>query len=163
MTDVTHDLARTSWVSSATGHSEFPIQNLPFGVFSTHGGKPRGGVALGDDIFDIAAALAAGLFVGESREVAEAAIGPTLNPLLALPAGARSAFRQRISDILDANGSDCSRFAALGPRLLHSTADCMLHLPKRWSDLAPRESTDAELQICACRISQPRIVGATIG
>jgi fumarylacetoacetase len=134
MTDVTHDLARTSWVSSANGHSEFPIQNLPLGVFSTHGGKPHGGVAIGDDIFDIAAALAAGLFVGESRKVAEAAIGPTLNPLLALPAGARRAFRQRISDILDANGSECSRFAALGPRLLHSTADCMLHLPAAVGD-----------------------------
>ena len=86
MTDATHDPARTSWVASANGHSEFPIQNLPFGVFSTHGGRPRGGVAIGDAIFDIAAALEAGLFSGTTRDAAEAAAGRALNPLLALPA-----------------------------------------------------------------------------
>ena len=32
--DETHDPARTSWVESANGHPEFPIQNLPLGVFS---------------------------------------------------------------------------------------------------------------------------------
>ncbi len=32
MTDETHDKARQSWVASANGHSEFPLQNLPFGV-----------------------------------------------------------------------------------------------------------------------------------
>jgi hypothetical protein len=41
--DETHDPARRSWVASANGHTEFPIQNLPFGVFSPEGGGPRGG------------------------------------------------------------------------------------------------------------------------
>jgi fumarylacetoacetase len=81
MTDATHDPVRTSWVASANGHAEFPIQNLPFGVFSVHGGRPRGGVAIGDAVFDIAAALEAGLFAGATRDAAEAAVGPVLNPL----------------------------------------------------------------------------------
>ena len=100
MIDATHDPARTSWVASSNGHSEFPIQNLPFGVFSTQGGRPRGGIAIGNAVFDIAAALEAGLFSGTSREAAEAAAGHTLNPLLALSAGARRALRQRVSDVL---------------------------------------------------------------
>ena len=54
--DETHDPRRQSWVASANGHSEFPIQNLPFGVFSPPGGPPRGGVAIGDMIFDLASA-----------------------------------------------------------------------------------------------------------
>ena len=41
MIDETHDPARTSWVSSAEGHADFPIQNLPLGVFSPNGGAPR--------------------------------------------------------------------------------------------------------------------------
>jgi Fumarylacetoacetase N-terminal len=41
---------RVNWVASANGHAEFPIQNLPFGVFSTLAGGPRGGVAIGDSI-----------------------------------------------------------------------------------------------------------------
>jgi fumarylacetoacetase len=134
MTDATHDPARTSWVTSANGHAEFPIQNLPFGVFSTHGGRPHGGVAIGDAILDIAAALDAGLFSGTAREAAEAAAGSTLNPLLALPAGARKALRQRLSDILDANDAERSRIQALGPRLLHNAVDCTLHLPAAVGD-----------------------------
>ena len=55
--DETHDPLRTSWVASAGGHTEFPLQNLPFGVFSIAGGAPRGGVAIGDCVLDIKAAL----------------------------------------------------------------------------------------------------------
>ncbi|MGC1305192.1 MAG: fumarylacetoacetase, partial [Caulobacteraceae bacterium] len=50
--DRSHDPALTSWVASANGHSDFPIQNLPFGVFSPPGQGPRGGVAIGDRILD---------------------------------------------------------------------------------------------------------------
>src|ERR1700739_4519908 len=98
MIDATHDPARKSWVASATTHSEFPVQNLPLGVFSPPDGGARGGVAIGDSIFDIAAALQAGLFTGAARDAAEAAAGATLNPLLALGAGARQALRRRVSD-----------------------------------------------------------------
>jgi fumarylacetoacetase len=129
MTDATHDPARTSWVASANGHAEFPIQNLPFGVFSVQGGKPRGGVAIGHAIFDLAAALETGMFSGAARDAAEAAAGPTLNPLLALPAGTRKALRQRLSDMLDAKGDQRPRLEALGRRLLHAAAECTLHLP----------------------------------
>ena len=54
--DETHDPDRASWVTSANGHKAFPIQNLPHGVFSPDGGAPRGGVAIGEKIFDVSAA-----------------------------------------------------------------------------------------------------------
>src|SRR5215831_6245446 len=98
--DETHDPRRESWVTSAKGHTEFPIQNLPFGVFSPPGGGLRGGVAIGDMIFDLAAALAAGLFVGDAAAAAEAASGPALNPLMALGARPRIALRRRLSALL---------------------------------------------------------------
>ena len=60
MTDHTHAATARSWVASANGDTDFPIQNLPFGVFSPHGAAPRGGVAIGDAILDIPAALEAG-------------------------------------------------------------------------------------------------------
>jgi len=130
MTNATHDPARKSWVSSANGHAEFPIQNLPFGVFAPPDGAPRGGVAIGDAIFDIAAALEAGLFAGVARDAAEAAAGLTLNPLLAMAAGARSALRQRVSDILTA-GNEARGDAG---RLLHDAAACTMHLPAAVGD-----------------------------
>src|SRR5213082_2673346 len=110
MTDETHDKARQSWVASANGHSEFPLQNLPFGVFSPPGRTapdtaPRGGVAIGDMIFDLRAALGAGLFSGEAATAAQAASGATLNPLMALGAGPRRALRQQVFALLAADSA----------------------------------------------------------
>jgi fumarylacetoacetase len=70
--DATHVLSRRSWASSANGHPDFPIQNLPVGVFSPPRERPRGGVAIGNEILDLAAAAAAGLFYGQARTAAEA-------------------------------------------------------------------------------------------
>src|ERR1700736_2149803 len=95
--DETHGPRRESWVTSARGHGEFPIQNLPFGVFSPAGGAPRGGAAIGDAIFDLKAGLEAGLFSGEAARGAEAAAGAALNPLMALGVRTRLALRKRIS------------------------------------------------------------------
>src|SRR5204863_8101632 len=100
MTDETHDKARQSWVPSANGHSEFPLQNLPFGVFSPPArtapdAARRGGVAIGDMIFDLRAAHDAGLVSGEAATSADAASGGTPNPLLALGSGPRRAVAQQ--------------------------------------------------------------------
>ena len=59
--DETHDPARSSWVEGANGHSDFPVQNLPYGIFSPPGGEARAGVAIGDRIFDLRVAAEAGL------------------------------------------------------------------------------------------------------
>lgn len=101
----THDPARRSWVRSANHpDTDFPIQNLPFGVFRRRSGAPRGGVAIGEQIVDLAAALEAGLFVPEVAETARAAAGPTLNPLMALGNGPASALRAALSDLLRSDG-----------------------------------------------------------
>ena len=52
--DATHDPKRRSFVASANGHADFPIQNLPLGIFNPQGGEARGGVAIGDSILDLA-------------------------------------------------------------------------------------------------------------
>jgi fumarylacetoacetase len=127
--DETHDPRRESWVVSARGHAEFPIQNLPLGVFSPQGGAPRGGVAIGDAIFDLSAGLEAGLFTGEAARAAEAAAGATLNPLMALGGPPRLALRRRLSALLSADNPERARIEALAPRLLHEAARCTMHLP----------------------------------
>src|SRR5258705_7231907 len=86
MIDVTHDPRRQSWVESANGHPDFPIQNLPLVIFSARGGKPHGGVVIGEEIVDLRQACAAGLLTGAAAAAAEAACGPLLNPLFALGA-----------------------------------------------------------------------------
>ncbi|KMO44835.1 fumarylacetoacetase [Methylobacterium tarhaniae] len=128
--DHTHDAALRSWVPGADGHPDFPLQNLPFGVFSPRDGARRAGIAIGDQILDLPALLAAGLLSGEAAIAAEAAGGADLNPLLALGAGPRRALRARLSDLLRAGSPDRDRVAPL----LHAAASCTLHLPARIGD-----------------------------
>src|SRR5205823_3453458 len=119
MIDATHSVARRSWVASANGHADFPIQNLPLGVFTPGRDAARGGVAIGDEILDLAAAVDLGLFDAQAAPAAEAASGTTLNPLFALGRGARVALRRRLSEILDADGPARARIEGLRARLLH--------------------------------------------
>lgn len=128
--DATHDPARRSWVPGADGHADFPIQNLPLGIFSPPGGAPRGGVAIGDQVLDLPAALAAGLFAGEAARAAGAASAKTLNGFFALGAGPRRALRARLSEILSLGSDDRAR----AEPCLRPAADCTLHLPAQVGD-----------------------------
>ncbi|NWK96993.1 fumarylacetoacetase [Sphingobium lactosutens] len=124
--DATHDPERASWVESAQGHGDFPVQNLPFGIFSIEGGHPRAGVAIGDKILDLFACASAELLLAD---VAPLCAGETLNALMALPGEARRALRHRLSDLL----SDPAHRARVEPMLLDA-ADCVMHLPARIGD-----------------------------
>ncbi|MFM8536356.1 MAG: fumarylacetoacetase, partial [Acidimicrobiia bacterium] len=63
--DASHDPQRRSFVASANGHADFPIQNLPLGVFSTSANPiPRIGIAIGDAVVDLALLANAGLTEG---------------------------------------------------------------------------------------------------
>ncbi|SMC38463.1 fumarylacetoacetate hydrolase family protein [Novosphingobium sp. B1] len=95
--NVTHDPARRSWVAAANlPGTDFPIQNLPFGLFE-HEGRVRGGVALGDRVIDLAALHAAGVLEGLAAQAAAAACGATLAPLLDCAPAAVSALRAALS------------------------------------------------------------------
>ena len=85
--DETHNPALPCAVPSAElPGTDFPIQNLPFGVFRPSGSAQpfRGGVAIGDQVVDLTAARARGWFEGAAAEAAEAACDPTLNRLAGL-------------------------------------------------------------------------------
>ncbi len=128
----THDPARRSWVASANApDADFPIQNLPFGVFRRGGEAPRGGVAIGDRIVDLAEGLKAGLFSGDGAEAARAAAGPVLNPLFALGTRPASALRAQLSELLRADGRDRARIEAMADRLLVPISAARLEMPAK--------------------------------
>jgi len=127
--DETHDPRHRSWVDSARKHAVFPLQNLPVGIFDPGDTSRRGGVAIGDEIFDLRAALDAGLFSGASEQAAAAAAGPTLNSFMALSKTLRVALRKRLWNLLVEDGSERDKVEKLAPTLLHRAKDCALHLP----------------------------------
>ena len=98
MRDATLDPSLRSWVGSAEGHLEFPLQNLPLGRFSRDG-APRAGTAVGDEILDLTGLAEAGLLPArESQALGSADLG--LNAFLALGAEARRALRVRLVELL---------------------------------------------------------------
>jgi fumarylacetoacetase len=103
--NATHDPSRRSWVESANApDTDFPIQNLPFGLFRASG-EARGGVALGDRIVDLGRLLSFGVLSGAASDAARAATGETLAPLLACDPAAVSALRAEISDLFRIGGT----------------------------------------------------------
>jgi fumarylacetoacetase len=123
----THDPKRRSWVDSANAaDTDFPIQNLPFGVFSTADGPdPRIGVAIGDQILDLRAAVEAGLLdTGIPKEVFRSA---TLDALLGCGVDAMSDLRARLSALLDAQVDVAQRREL--EHLLASQSVCRMHRP----------------------------------
>jgi len=117
--DHTHDAALTSWVDSANGHRDFPVQNLPLGVFSADGAGRRIGVAIGDFILDLT--QAADLLDEEWRE--DLAL-PLLNAWMARGNGVGRALRHRLSELL----SD-TRYRDDVEPLLIGQSEVTMHLP----------------------------------
>lgn len=100
--DQTHDPARRSFVETANDPlGDFPIQNLPLGIFSRGNSPTRSpGIAIGDQIFDLRAARELGLLQGAIPEAVLAE--SSLNPLFALGRGSLRLLRHRVSEVLDA-------------------------------------------------------------
>ena len=131
--NATHDATRRSWVASANdGQTDFPIQNLPFAVFRRRGSGEalRGGVAIGEQILDLAAAHARGAFSGLAARAASAAAGDTLNALMALGPEAWSALRAALSDALQSGAPQ----EALLRDALVAQADAEFGLPAHIGD-----------------------------
>jgi len=129
--DETHDSKVQSWVESANvADSDFPIQNLPFGVFRRRdaGANARVGVAIGGGILDLHGMQSESLLAGENLRLAANACAPnSLNPLMSLGAGPQRALRRHLHAILRQDALASDRQAA--SRHLVAQADVEMLLP----------------------------------
>jgi fumarylacetoacetase len=130
----THDPARRSWVESAQGHPDFPVQNLPFGVFRRIGGPPRVGIAIGDQILDVVAAAAAAPFSGAAAAAARACQSGSLNSLMSLGRVHWAALRREVSDFLALESPAYRSERRLGDRVLVPMDQAELLLPATVGD-----------------------------
>ena len=168
-----------SWLASANASdTDFPLQNLPYGVFhgvSDNVYTDRIGVAIGDRILDLDACAREGLLDGLGAEIVAACRQPLLNSLMALGGASWRALRQRLTELLqaetknaDENRKRVEPVADPDERRDHETTrrDRRLHrlfrvdLPchERESLVSPRRSAAAKLQVCAAGLSWPRVV-----
>ncbi len=112
---------KRSWVESANSPGTiFPLNNLPYGVFSTDGSEPRCGVAIGDYVLDVQALEANGViaFGGVFTE-------PSWNAFMALGQAKWAELRNRLTEILAQGSADRPR----AEPLLVRRSDATMHLP----------------------------------
>ncbi|GAB4372984.1 MAG: fumarylacetoacetase [Elainellaceae cyanobacterium] len=101
--NATHDPSLQSWVESANHkETDFPIQNLPFGVFRRRGRaeSARIGVAIGDHILDLLACCRVGLLADLPEDLQATCTAPNLNHLMAMGRSASSRLRLHLSTLL---------------------------------------------------------------
>ena len=115
---------------SANGHADFPIQNLPFGVFRRRrAATPRGGVAIGDEILDLGARSSELVcFDGAAASAAGAAAGSAQRLHARSARGPRRALRQRALASCLREGARAG-IATRGALAASMRGDCSMHLP----------------------------------
>jgi fumarylacetoacetase len=120
----THDPGRSSWVDGAAEGSDFPVQNLPIGIFSLPGEERRAGVAIGDYILDLASAAAL-----LDDDWAEDFAQPVLNKWLSRGPSDHRELRLRLSELLsDPRYRDSVEMHLIGQ------SEARMHLPTMIGD-----------------------------
>ena len=113
----------TSWVTSAnTADAPFPLNNLPYGVFSTADSDPRCGVAIGDMILDVAAAEEAGLIALTDAPLFDV---PFWNEVMEEGPKLWAALRTRLTELLAEGSPDQAELSDM----LVAQSDADMHLP----------------------------------
>lgn len=134
MLDATHDAGLRSWVSGANEpDADFPIQNLPFGVFRRHGTKesPGLGVAIGDRVLSLTACARAGLLTGDAAVAARLAVDDSLNRLMAQGRELARSLRRSLVEILQEGNTAAERRA---PEITVAQKDVEHVLPAQIGD-----------------------------
>ena len=132
----THDPAARSWLASANAAgTDFPIQNLPLGIFKPKTASShdwRAGIAIGNEVIDLPALAATGLLQGLALTAAQAGAADALNPIMALGQPAWSALRHAVFALLtDGAAADVQ---ARVQACLHRQAEVVFNLPAKVGD-----------------------------
>jgi len=124
--DQTTAPALKSWIESANApECEFPIQNLPYGIFSTQHSAPHVGVAIGDSILDLAVLAEAGLIACPAEVLAQ----PRLNDFIALGPTVWRKVREQLSTLLSVSTPTLQGDTQLRAKALVPQVAAALHLP----------------------------------
>ena len=133
--DHTHDPALRSWVGSALGHPDFPIQNLPFGRFRVPADEEHDpeeavpAVAIGDEVLDLVAAADAGLLPGAAADAVDAWVAEGMAAFLGMGPDAWGAVRRGVSELLRADTEEGAEAREMGETLVRPARDVELILP----------------------------------
>jgi fumarylacetoacetase len=122
----------TSWVD-VPADSDFPIQNLPFGIFSGENGKRRVGVAIGDDVLDLRALHVLGYLDNVPFRIEDFETA-SLNRLMAMGKRATRELRTRLSRLLRSDNPELRNKAHHRGQVLLPREEVRMHIPVEVGD-----------------------------
>jgi len=153
--NATHNPSLTSWVESANQvDHDFPIQNLPFGVFNlaSHS-QPHVGIAIGDAILDLAVLANAGLITCSDNAVFSAS---SLNALIDLGANVWSDLRLQVSNLLRIDNASLRDNAALRKQALVAQSAVHMLLPVKIGGYTDFYSSKEHATNVGCMFRDPK-------
>ncbi len=124
--------ALKSWIEIEKD-SDFPIQNLPFGIFKREGKLPRVGVAIGGYVLDLAE-VALGGYLRELHVNLQIFENNHLNQVIAMGKEKCRQLRQTLSELLEAGNPELRDHPDRQKRMLHKMSDVQMLLPVRIGD-----------------------------
>jgi len=122
-----------SWLDVSQG-SDFPLQNFPFGIFSTSGTEPRACTRLGDYVIDLDALAWVGYLDGTGINDYSVFSQPVLNDFIALGKPVWKALRKRLIELFNIGDSSLSGNNGHKARILVPVSNATMHLPLRIGD-----------------------------
>lgn len=148
-----NDPTLKSWVNIPE-NSDFPIQNLPFGIFSLEGETPRVGVAIGTQIIDLKNLFELGYLEDTPFELADfdAAV---LNPMMLRGKEATRTLRNRISELLNIENNELQGNPEESLQILVSAEDVDMHLPLYIGDYTDFYSSEQHAYNVGCLFRDP--------
>jgi len=143
----------TSWIE-VPKNSDFPIQNLPFGVFSIDTDSPRVGVAIGEKIIDLKNLFELGYLNGLPFELADFD-SEHLNHMMLHGKEAVRALRNRISDLLDSTNQELQQNTEEQHQIIFNQSDAAMHLPIKVGDYTDFYSSEQHAYNVGCLFRDP--------
>jgi fumarylacetoacetase len=144
----------TSWVEVPTD-SDFPIQNLPFGIFRPQGGRPRVGVAIGTKVLDLSCLQQQGLLDALNHSVS-LFLNDSLNDLMRAcgKQGIRE-LRDRLSELLSARNGELRDQPATRETCLHEQSAVEMLMPVKVGDYTDFYSSEQHAYNVGCMFRDP--------
>jgi fumarylacetoacetase len=127
-----NDPSLKSWIEIEP-NSDFPIQNLPFGIFKTQSSSPRVGVAIGDQVLDLAILNKLG-YLDDLKIDNAIFTNQFLNDFIALGKQTTNAVRERISHLLNSNTADLRDNKEARAKVLQYISNVQMQMPVRVGD-----------------------------
>ena len=142
-----------SWVS-VPENSDFPIQNLPFGIFSENENDRRVGVALGDKIIDLYQLASFG-YLNNTLYTSSDFEQDVLNPMMLKGKNAVRDLRNRISELFTDSNNELSKNTGHVAQILFEMDQCQLHLPVSIGDYTDFYSSEQHAYNVGCMFRDP--------